>query len=68
MSRFLERIKWRLSHVDKDDALKWGFLVGGGLLTFVANIFDQRKKDRVYREETAKEAAKKIDQLLKQNE
>ena len=70
MSKVTEWLKGRFHKIDKDDALRWGFLVGGGILTLVSGVFEQRRKDRLYREQLPKEVekqAKRIADAMKES-
>ena len=49
--------------MDKDTWLKWGFLIAAGVLGLVANIFDTRKKDRIFEETVNREVSEKIEKL-----
>lgn len=68
MRSWLDRLKEKVTHIDKDDALKWTFVIGGGLLSLVGGVFDQRKKDRLYKEGLSKEIAKQGERIAKQNQ
>lgn len=64
MNDWFGRLKDRFTHVDKDQALKWTFVVGAGLLALVGDVFDRRHKDRVYREQLPKEVEKQAKKIL----
>lgn len=66
MSRIVEWFKAKFSNIDKDDALKWSFIIGGGLLSLVGGVFDQRKKDRLYKESLASEITTQSKKILEQ--
>ena len=48
--KLFSKIGDKIRNADKDDIGKWSLLVLSGLLGLGANWFDQRKKDRQYRE------------------
>jgi hypothetical protein len=50
VKNFFSKIGERFRNMDKDDLGKWGLLIASGLLGLGANWFDQRKKDRLYKE------------------
>jgi hypothetical protein len=58
------KVKDKVSHVDKDEVLKWSLMIGGGLMGLAANIFDTRKKDREFREYMAAECREKANLLM----
>ena len=66
MSRIAGWFKAKFSNIDKDDALKWSFIIGGGLLSLVGGVFDQRKKDRLYKEGLADEIKEQSKKILEQ--
>lgn len=51
---------------DKDGVMKWGFLLGAGVLTLISNIFDTKKKDRQFKEAVDKKVDAKIEKLLQE--
>ena len=51
---------------DKNSVLKWGFLLGAGVLTLISNIFDTKKKDRQFKEAVDKKVDAKIEKLLQE--
>ena len=56
----------KLGKFDKDTVMKWGFLLGAGVLTLVSNIFDTKKKDRQFKEAVDKKVDAKIEKLLQE--
>lgn len=64
MSKVKDWFAEKFHKVDKDDLLKWGFTIGAGVLTLVGGIFDQRRKDRLYREQIPKEVERQAKRLL----
>lgn len=56
----------KLGRFDKDSVMKWGFLLGAGVLTLISNIFDTKKKDRQFKEAVDKKVDAKIEKLLQE--
>ena len=48
--KLFSKIGDKIRNTDKDDIGKWSLLVLSALLGLGANCFEQRKKDRLYRE------------------
>lgn len=59
----LKNLKAKLT-VDKDTVFKWSFILGAGILGLVADIFDRKKKDRLYEEKVDREVQEKVSKLL----
>ena len=66
MSKIANWFQEKFHKVDKDDVLRWGFVVGGGILTLVGGVFEQRRKDRLYKEQLPKEVEKQAKRLLEE--
>ena len=66
MSKVTEWFRGKFHKVDKDDALKWGFFIGSGVLTLVGGIFEQRRKDRLYKEQLPKEIEKQVKRIAEE--
>lgn len=66
MNKIGEWFKRKFGKVNKEDVAKWSCIVGAGLLTLVGGIFEQRKKDQMYREELPKEVKRQAERLLKE--
>ena len=49
---------------DRDTGLKWLFILGAGVLGLVADVFDRKKKDRLYEEKIDREVAERVGKLM----
>lgn len=43
-----QRIAEKARSLDKDDVIKWGCVIGAGVIGLIGNIYDKKKKDREY--------------------
>lgn len=64
MKDLFNRLKEKFTHVDKDQAAKWGCIIGAGLLALVGDVFDRKHKDKIYREQLPKEVEKQAKRIL----
>ena len=62
-----EKLAARFGKFDKDGILKWGFLIGAGVLTLISNVFDTRKKDRQFKDTVDKKVDAKLDKLIEES-
>ena len=58
-----EKFKARFKF-DKDSGLKWLCLGAAGLIGLLADVFDRRRKDRLYKETIEREVSERVTQLL----
>ena len=58
-----EKIKAKFTF-DRDTGLKWTFILGAGLLGLIADVFDRKKKDRLYEEKIDREVAERVSKLM----
>ena len=59
----IKLFKWTFE-VDKDTALKWSLIGGGGLLTLCGEWVDRRIKDKRYNKKMTEEVQKQAAKLL----
>jgi len=58
-----EKLKLKFK-VDKDSCFKWGLILLAGLLGLGADIFDRKKKDKVYNETINREVTRKVNEKI----
>lgn len=59
MKEWFSKIGENFKAKDKTVLGKWGFLLGAGVMTLIAGLFDQRIKDKKF-EMTLEEEVKKV--------
>ena len=58
-----EKLKAKFTF-DRDTGLKGTFILGAGILGLIADVFDRKKKDRLYEEKIDREVAERVSKLM----
>lgn len=60
----VSKTKEKVSNLDKDDVLKWTCVLAAGGLGLLGEVFDRKKKDRLFQEEMRNEIKSQTERLL----
>ena len=59
----IQWLKERFEKVDKNDLFKWGLILTAGLASLGSGLFDERKKEQIFRQELDKKLNERIKKL-----
>lgn len=60
----VSKAKEKVSNLDKDDVLKWTCVLAAGGLGLIGEVFDRKKKDRLFQEGLKEEIRSQTERLL----